>query len=1223
MTSIVNLLDTPPSKPSNNSSKQNQSSLTSPSPVSSSSKNFSNNTKYDRLSISQLLTTPQPQSKHHYSPPSPSSYHPQISIHPPSVSPQLQTPSSFSSSASSSTNELHTLRAAAYSSPNMPSGLDHNISTPSVNTFAVSNNNNNNNNLGNNNKMNSSYPSYPSPESSKNSPFNNRNILNSDPTFTPNNSHNNFNTTSQNIRENIQQNTFNENNTEHTTNKHLPFSSILNASANNSEASLNASGYHSKTILDSNSNLYSCKHNKDIHTDAHNSSANTLISNNNNSISNNNSSKYSNKENSKHYFNVALGKSDFTDKTTITLKDKPFNPSLESINQQQQKQFQNGQPDINSTNQTMSTPANATKSPSLENGEKKKRGRPRKYPIQDTKPKRVGMRGRPRSETSLRARKEARKLAKNSPSIDQPTTFPQQNLPPLTPLTVTALDSEPKLDTSSSSSTNRTSMSIKSLLGSTEATDSEKETDAEDNGSLSSFKIISKPNNPLQVPTASTIDNMDEDSGNETEDNKGFQNLVPQVPPLANDTKVVTTDPVPSNSQTPQASIQQQKRKLSEQLSNSSKKTKTMKAKQTSPQNAVSKQIKTEVSIKSEEAEEALTSVPVEQAANSDSVSRSSTPNSALNSKRKKNGTLSGSSNKRTGPASKNGKSKNRDYDSDDDNDKNRNKKNNGSHNNNNNNNNNNSGSDGEGDDDNEEGGQELYCICRKPDIGVWMIACDVCDGWFHGTCVGLTEEDSKRFVKYACPTCESKGRGKSTYKPKCRLPGCNKPVENYEASEEDAEEEGETETENGPPEVSTPHSNFSGRDGTPSSSANKDGDHGHSIKQENGTEADTSNKQRKVRYVVKKHKSKYCCKEHGLKFFKMVLEEQLPKHRQVNALVPTASQLAALVKKCANVEQFHKLGENLPLSAISGQPNSATVVASITPVSIMFSNATESTPQPPSVSKSGNKKSSKTGSKSNSKSSKQSTPTVPSTPIQADAPIENASSNTNSAIVISFTKEDVENMNEEDEVLFNTSLSKREKALKQLEFIDLKSKFLKLVADSTKKVCELVAEKAGVKKKDVCGFDTRLIWEEEDWEENSLSLKEISAASSLLESTPKIKDEDDDVTMKDSVDASEIPSTICTVDKRKCNRHSGWLYIYSEEIATKTKQAQTEVFQCEQDLYFLRQRLRIRYKLEPKPQASSTSKPKTKASSTLTKRQTKPAEPAVSKTKISALLQS
>lgn len=34
------------------------------------------------------------------------------------------------------------------------------------------------------------------------------------------------------------------------------------------------------------------------------------------------------------------------------------------------------------------------------------------------------------------------------------------------------------------------------------------------------------------------------------------------------------------------------------------------------------------------------------------------------------------------------------------------------------------------------------------------MIACDNCNEWYHGQCVGLEEEDSVSIDEYFCPKC-------------------------------------------------------------------------------------------------------------------------------------------------------------------------------------------------------------------------------------------------------------------------------------------------------------------------------------------------------------------------------------------------------------------------------------------------------------------------------------
>lgn len=47
--------------------------------------------------------------------------------------------------------------------------------------------------------------------------------------------------------------------------------------------------------------------------------------------------------------------------------------------------------------------------------------------------------------------------------------------------------------------------------------------------------------------------------------------------------------------------------------------------------------------------------------------------------------------------------------------------------------------------------GMELYCVCRKPDSGKWMIGCDGCEDWFHGECINVAEEDGELIDKYFC----------------------------------------------------------------------------------------------------------------------------------------------------------------------------------------------------------------------------------------------------------------------------------------------------------------------------------------------------------------------------------------------------------------------------------------------------------------------------------------
>lgn len=71
---------------------------------------------------------------------------------------------------------------------------------------------------------------------------------------------------------------------------------------------------------------------------------------------------------------------------------------------------------------------------------------------------------------------------------------------------------------------------------------------------------------------------------------------------------------------------------------------------------------------------------------------------------------------------------------------------------------------------------QKLYCVCRTPyDKSKWVrsvfrlicnsdkllfifrfyIGCDLCNNWFHGECVGISEEKSKEMTDFICDDCE------------------------------------------------------------------------------------------------------------------------------------------------------------------------------------------------------------------------------------------------------------------------------------------------------------------------------------------------------------------------------------------------------------------------------------------------------------------------------------
>lgn len=55
-----------------------------------------------------------------------------------------------------------------------------------------------------------------------------------------------------------------------------------------------------------------------------------------------------------------------------------------------------------------------------------------------------------------------------------------------------------------------------------------------------------------------------------------------------------------------------------------------------------------------------------------------------------------------------------------------------------------------------------LYCFCRKAyDQTIPMICCDVCDEWYHLSCVGMLTSEATCVEHYSCITCQKRRKKK------------------------------------------------------------------------------------------------------------------------------------------------------------------------------------------------------------------------------------------------------------------------------------------------------------------------------------------------------------------------------------------------------------------------------------------------------------------------------
>lgn len=74
---------------------------------------------------------------------------------------------------------------------------------------------------------------------------------------------------------------------------------------------------------------------------------------------------------------------------------------------------------------------------------------------------------------------------------------------------------------------------------------------------------------------------------------------------------------------------------------------------------------------------------------------------------------------------------------------------------------------------------EEVFCVCRKPDRGELMVACDGCDEWFHFKCMHMDLKHRDLVNNFYCKFCDTLfNKGKSVWKRKCKLSRCYKPIE-------------------------------------------------------------------------------------------------------------------------------------------------------------------------------------------------------------------------------------------------------------------------------------------------------------------------------------------------------------------------------------------------------------------------------------------------------------
>lgn len=81
---------------------------------------------------------------------------------------------------------------------------------------------------------------------------------------------------------------------------------------------------------------------------------------------------------------------------------------------------------------------------------------------------------------------------------------------------------------------------------------------------------------------------------------------------------------------------------------------------------------------------------------------------------------------------------------------------------------------------------EELYCICRQPADDRFMIACDKCEEWYHGECIGLIEAESKYIKYYYCDNCRISDPNLKTKKRRKKEDKVHRKKEKHEKKKKD-----------------------------------------------------------------------------------------------------------------------------------------------------------------------------------------------------------------------------------------------------------------------------------------------------------------------------------------------------------------------------------------------------------------------------------------------------
>lgn len=150
----------------------------------------------------------------------------------------------------------------------------------------------------------------------------------------------------------------------------------------------------------------------------------------------------------------------------------------------------------------------------------------------------------------------------------------------------------------------------------------------------------------------------------------------------------------------------------------------------------------------------------------------------------------------------------------------------------------------------------------------------------------------------------------------------------------------------------------------------------------------------------------------------------------------------------------------------------------------------------------------------------------------------------------------------------------RRDELLHRKSMLNVRSTFLNLVRQRSKNVLERLKQtepKGGWK--DICGFDSRLAWSDEEFDEWRLSdvgakALEDGTPEALASSFPRTTDADGDTAMNDvkaeEDDVSSLTRGVCI--KKRCERHKQWVKVQQQEILFEEDTVSQDLSKCEKE---------------------------------------------------------